>query len=392
MKILVLNAWSSSLKYQLFDMEKNVVVVKWNVEVTPPYRSGHVWENGSEIKNHREALTSIFATMTAAGYELSTIDGIGHRVVHGGEYFQQPVIITDEVISKIEECSDLAPLHNPANLQAILACKELLPELKQVAVFDTAFHQTMEPAHYMYALPMKYYDKYKVRRYGFHGTSHQFVYDKLVTSNELRVTWKKPQKVITCHVGNGVSVTAIKDGKVVETSMGMTPLEGVMMGTRSGNIDSAIIPYLMKHESMAVDQVMNVLNKESGLLWVSGMSNDMRDILDWCKTQDVRCMLALEMYIASLLKYIWSYVALLDGVDALVLTAGIMENQSEIRTLLLQRLWRLWIAIDEKANTHIDWMTKISTEDSKVAVFVIPTNEELMIAQETFGLMINDKW
>lgn len=363
-------------------MEKNVVVAKWNVE--------HIWENGCEIKNHTEALHSILPNVSVDGK--LEFDAIGHRVVHGGEYFQQPVIITDEVIARIEECSDLAPLHNPANLQAILACKALLPEVKQVAVFDTAFHQTMEPAHYMYALPMKYYDKYKIRRYGFHGTSHQFVFNKLVETlkrwNVKTLSGSEPLKVITCHIGNGASIVAIKDGKVVETSMGMTPLEGVMMWTRSGNIDSAIIPYLMKHESMTVDQVMNVLNKESGILWIAWISNDMRDIYAGINEWNDRCQLALDMYINSLIKYIWSYAAILGGVDAIVLTGGVVEHKALIRKLILQKISWMGITLDEKSNPdEISEPTRISTSDSKIWVFVIPTNEELMIAEETFKLV-----
>jgi len=372
-------------------MEKNVVVAKWNVE--------HIWENGCEIKNHTEALHSILPHVSVDGK--LEFDAIGHRVVHGGEYFQQPVIITDEVIARIEECSDLAPLHNPANLQAILACTALLPEVKQVAVFDTAFHQTMEPAHYMYAIPMKYYDKYKIRRYGFHGTSHQFVYNTLIERLDPRESckgkdWKIEKlsnwasKVITCHIGNGASITAIKDGKVIETSMGMTPLEGVMMWTRSGNIDSAIIPYLMKHESMTVDQVMNMLNKESGMLWISWVSNDMRDIYSGIDQWNARCQVALDMYINSLIKYIWSYAAILGGVDAIVLTGGVMEHKALIRKLLLQKLFWMWITLDEESNPdEISGTTRISTSDSKIGVFVIPTNEELMIAEETFKLIQN---
>ena len=362
-------------------MEKDVVVAKWNVE--------HIWENGCEIKDHTEALHSILPHVSVDGK--LEFDAIGHRVVHGGEYFQQPVVITDEVIARIEECSDLAPLHNPANLQAIVACKALLPEIKQVAVFDTAFHQTMEPAHYMYAIPMKYYDKYKIRRYGFHGTSHNYVYDRLMErwndgTMEKLSNWV--WKVITCHIGNGASIAAIKDGRVVETSMGMTPLEGVMMWTRSGYIDSAIIPYLMKHESLTVDQVMNVLNKESGVLWIAWISNDMRDIYAGIDRWDTKCQLALDMYINSLIKYIWSYAAILGGVDAIILTGGVVEHKALIRKLLVQKLTWMWITLDEESNPdEISETTRISTSDSKIWVFVIPTNEELMIAEETFKLV-----
>ena len=324
MKILVINAWSSSLKYQLFNMEKNVVVVKWIVE--------KVWVKWSSVKNHKEALQSVVQLLSDS-WNLD-IDAIGHRAVHGGEYFKNPVIITDEVMAKITECSDLAPLHNPANLEAMSACKELFPKLPQVAVFDTAFYQGMTPEHYLYALPSKYYEKYKIRRYGFHGISHQYVYEKLLAD------YKIPHaKVITCHVGNWVSITAIKDGKVIDTSMGMTPLEWVMMGTRSGNIDPAIIPYLMNHEKFNADQIDDILNKESWLLGVSWISSDMRDILAGIEKWDKKCILALDMYINSMVKYIWAYAALLWGIDTIVLTAGVMEHRAIVRKMLLEKLY-----------------------------------------------------
>ncbi len=370
MKILVLNAWSSSLKYQLFDMKKNVVLIKWIIE--------RIWVKGSSIKNHKMALKSIFPALAKYG----PIDAIGHRVVHGGEYFKNPVVINANVIKRIEECSDLAPLHNPANLQAILACKELMPKLKQVAVFDTAFYQSMEPSHYLYAIPYGYYAKNKIRRYWFHGTSHQYVYEKA------RVIVKKWKKFITCHVGNGVSVTAIKDGKVLETSMWMTPLEWTMMGTRSGNIDPAIFTYLVTHYKMTVQEIDDMLNKKSWLLGVSWVSSDMRDILTGIKKWNKKCMLALDMYIHSLVKYIWAYVALLGWVDVIVLTAGVMEHRAIIRKMLCEKLWYLWIKIDAKAN--VDELPEgkiISARNSNVTVVVIPTNEELMIAKQTFDLI-----
>ena len=262
-------------------MEQKVVLVKWNIE--------KIWENNSEFKYHKDALRSVIPQIS----EHWIFDAIGHRVVHGGEYFKNPVIITDEVISKIEECIDLAPLHNPANLSVIWACKEFFPGVQQIAVFDTAFHQSMEPMNYLYPLPTEYYDKHKIRRYGFHWISHQYVYDKLIKNYELRITnWNKPKenlKVITCHIGNGASITAIRDGKVVETSMGMTPLEWLMMGTRSGNIDPAIVTYLMTHESMTAEQIDDLLNKQSWLLGVSWVSNDMRDIFTWIEQWNKKC-------------------------------------------------------------------------------------------------------
>ncbi len=404
MKILVLNAWSSSLKYQLFAMESDVVLAKWIVE--------KIWMDGSflnythatieetitmELPSHKEAFKLIIDTLmvpsTGVLTSLNDLHAIGHRVVHGGEYFQDPVIITDEVIHKITLCTDLAPLHNPANLSAILACKEIVPHIPQVAVFDTAFHQTMQPANYLYALPKKYYDQYKVRRYGFHGISHQYVYTTLL--EKLR-DWEIERldhwnldalKVITCHIGNWASIAAIQNGKVIETSMGMTPLEGLMMGTRCGNIDPAIIPYLMKHENMTPDQIDTMLNKYSGLLWVSGVSADMRDIIAGAEQGNLHCETTITMYVNAMVKYIWSYMALLWGVDCIVLTAGVMERSKFIRARLLNRLAWLGIFLDIQANDSVSWITVISTLASKVKVVVIPTNEELMIAKDTYMLM-----
>jgi acetate kinase len=387
MKILVINTWSSSLKYQVFDMKQDVLILKGNIE--------KIWEEWSVFSNHTDALQSV-VTILSDSWNMD-IEAIGHRVVHGGEYFKNPVVITDEVIAKITECSDLAPLHNPANLQAILPCRILFPTLPQVAVFDTAFHQTMEPAHYLYALPIKYYETYKIRRYGFHGISHQYVYEKLVEKlrnweiETLKNTKIEELKVITCHIGNGASITAIKGGKVVETSMGMTPLEGLIMGTRSGNIDPAIITYLMVHEHKTAEQIDELLNKRSWLLWISWVSNDMRDIVAWIEQWNTRCSLALDMYINSLVKYIWSYVALLWGVDVIVLTAWVMEHRTLVRTMLLEKLSWMWITIDSKANQNDLILEKtVSTLDSKITVVVIPTNEEIMIAKETLKLMNNE--
>lgn len=355
-------------------MEKTVVVVKWNIE--------HIWENGSEFKNHKDALHSVLPQIS----EHWIFAAIGHRVVHGGEYFKKPVIITEEVISKIEKCIDLAPLHNPANLMVISACKEFFPGIQQIAVFDTAFHQTMKPAHYLYALPTKYYETHKIRRYGFHGISHQYVYEKLLADYNVSVD----SKVITCHIGNWASITAIKGWKVIETSMGMTPLEWLVMGTRSGNIDPAIVTYLMTHESMSAEQIDDLLNKQSWLLGISWVSNDMRDIIAWIQQWNEKCSLALDMYINSLVKYIWSYIALLWWVDVIVLTAGVMEHRTIVRTMLLEKLSWMWIVLDTQANQNDASLEKIvSTPDSKITVVVIPTNEEYMIAKETQKLISN---
>ncbi|HMS91162.1 MAG TPA: acetate kinase [Candidatus Absconditabacterales bacterium] len=385
MKILVINTGSSSLKYQVFDMKQDVLVLKGSIE--------KIGEEGSSFVDHTQALQSVVDILSTSGN--MDIEAIGHRVVHGGEYFKNPVIITDEVIAKITACSDLAPLHNPANLQAILPCRNLFPILPQVAVFDTAFHQTMEPAHYLYALPIKYYETYKIRRYGFHGISHQYIYEKLLEKlkngevEKLKEVKTEDLKVITCHIGNGASITAIKGGKVVETSMGMTPLEGLMMGTRSGNIDPAIITYLMVHEHKTAEQIDELLNKRSGLLGISGVSNDMRDIVAGVEQGNPACSLALDMYINALVKYIGAYAGILGGVDVIVLTAGVMEHRTIVRTMLLQRLSWMGVVFDPEANRSETLEKIVTTPDSQVTVLIIPTNEELMIAKETYTLIHN---
>lgn len=380
MKVLVINTWSSSLKYQLFDMYQNILIVKWSVE--------KIWEKWSSFANFKEALQSVVDILSAGGN--NDIDAVGHRVVHGGEYFQHPVRIDDNVIMKIEECTILAPLHNSVNLEWIRACMSLFPTIPHVAVFDTAFHQTMEPAHYLYPISYAYYEEYKIRRYGFHGTSHQYVYEKLIEKlrnweiEKLKDTKIEDLKVITCHIGNGASITAIKNGKVIETSMGMTPLEWLMMWTRSGNIDPAIVTYLMTHKSITPEEINDLLNKQSWLLGISWISNDMRDIVVWVEQWNARCSLALDMYINSLVKYIWSYTALLWWVDVIVLTAGVMEHRTMIRSMLIEKLSWMWISMDDESNNNTLSLEKIiSTSDSKVVVAVIPTNEELMIAKET---------
>lgn len=353
--------------------------MKWSIE--------KIWEKWSSIENFKDALASV-SDILSTGWNLD-IDAIGHRVVHGGEYFQTPVRINDDVIAKIEECAILAPLHNSVNLEWIRACISLFPTIPQIAVFDTAFHQTMEPVHYLYPISYRYYEDYKIRKYWFHGTSHQYVYEKLLADHLLpTATDLAHLKVITCHVGNWASITAIQGGKVIETSMGMTPLEGLMMGTRSGDIDPGIITYLMAHEPMSVEQMNELLNRQSWLLWISWVSNDMRDIIAWIDQWNTRCVLALDMYINSLVKHIWSYVALLWGVDVIVLTAGVMEHRTIVRTMLLERLSWMWVKIDTELNEAALPLEKIiSTPDSKITVVIIPTNEEIMIAKETFKLI-----
>lgn len=395
MKILVLNSWSSSLKFQVIDMESKALMIKWIVEKIwlewsfLDYEvAGNVQHADQQVKDHHEAVHLMFDALTWWKYQvlssLSELGAIWHRVVHGGDYFSAPVKIDDAVIEKVQFCNELAPLHNPANIAWMLACKELTPTIPQVAVFDTAFHQSMTPAHYLYALPYEYYEKYKVRRYGFHGTSHKFVYDKLMKNEAWRI---KHAKVITCHIGNGASITAIQDGKVIETSMGMTPMEWLMMGTRSGDVDPGVITFLMKEEHLSPDQIENILNKKSGLLGVSQTSSDMRDILAGRRLWDERCTLVLDMYINSIVKYIWSYVALMNGVDAIILTAWVLERSKDVRKLLVDKLARLGVSLDEEANDFFVEERIISTSDSKVLIKVIPTNEELMIAEETYHLI-----
>ena len=347
-------------------MQQNILVIKWTVE--------KIWEEWSSFPTYTAALQSV-ADALSLGWHVD-IDAIGHRVVHGWEYFHTPVRIDDAVIAKIEECSVLAPLHNSVNLEWIHACTKLFPTLPQVAVFDTAFHQTMEPAHYLYPIAYSYYEKYKIRRYGFHGTSHQYVYEKLIEKIESWEIEKLRDK-------------KIEELKVIETSMGMTPLEWLMMGSRSGNIDPAIITYLMVHEAKTAEQIDDLLNKRSWLLWISWVSNDMRDIVAGIEQWNEKCSLALDMYINSLVKYIWSYAALLWWVDVIVLTAGVMEHRTIVRTKLLEKLSWMWVDFDAQANQNESLEKIISTPDSKVTVLVIPTNEELMIAKETFKLIQN---
>ncbi len=398
MKILVLNAWSSSLKFQVIDMANTSVMVKgivekiWEKDSFLEYESdGKKTHIDHQLDNHKEAIQLVVDKgLSAPDCKLQSIQAIGHRVVHGGEYFSDAVKIDDDVIEKIQLCSVLAPLHNPANIAGIFACRALAPDIPQVAVFDTAFHQSMTPEHYLYALPYEYYEKYRVRRYGFHWASHQFVFDKLIENWPVHEGGKlkiENSKVITCHVGNGVSVTAIQNGKVIETSMGMTPTEWLMMGTRSGNVDPGVITFLMKKEDMSAQEIENILNKKSGILGVSWISADMRDILDGRRKWDKRCTLVLDMYVDGIVKYIGSYVALMNGVDAIVLTAWVLERSKDVRKLLVDKLARLGVSLDEKANDFSTEEHVISTPDSKVLVKVIPTNEELMIAQETQRLL-----
>lgn len=398
MQILVLNNGSSSIKYQLYRMADRAVLAKGTLErvgssgsfLKHQGPSGEVVRIEKDIPNHRVGLELVIEYLTHPEYgaarSMEDITAIGHRVVHGGERFQESTLINDEVIKAIESVSQLAPLHNPPNLTGINVCKELMPDKPQVAVFDTVFHQTMEPKSFMYALPYRYYKDYGIRRYGFHGTSHQYVTERVA------VLMNKPLetlKVISCHLGNGASITAVKGGKSIDTSMGLTPLEGLVMGTRCGDIDPAIVPFLMEQENLSLADIDRIMNKESGLLGISGVSNDLRDIEKVAEEGSYQAQLALEMYVYRIQKYIGSYLAALRGADAIIFTAGAGENQSKLRRLICDGLDWLGVQIDDEKNLIRGEECRISTSDSSIAVWVIPTNEELMIAQETARLINN---
>lgn len=388
-KILVLNSGSSSLKYQLFnvDGDKYEVVAKGLAErIGIDGSCVSIKFNGDKkvkevnLPSHTEAINEVFKLLSEGALNsMDELTAVGHRVVHGGEAFAQSVLITPEVVAKVEELSALAPLHNPANVLGIKAVSELLPNIPQVAVFDTAFHQTMKKPAYLYALPMEQYTKHQIRRYGFHGTSHYYV------AKEAAKLLGKAGKIITCHLGNGASISAVENGECVDTSMGFTPLAGVIMGTRSGDIDPYIPLHIMKSQNKTVDEVNTLLNKQSGMLGLSGFS-DMRDVEDNFVKGDDKAIVAMEAYIHALLKTIGGYIAVLGGVDAIVFTAGIGENSSLIRKLVVEKLAYLGIKLDEAANSKRGEALTISTPDSKVKVFVIPTDEELVIAQDTVRL------
>ncbi|WP_054861404.1 acetate/propionate family kinase [Gracilibacillus sp. JCM 18860] len=392
-KILAINAGSSSLKFQLIEMPKETVLAKGLIErigidnsvFTIEYKEtkDQVTE---DIENHEKAVKLLLDKLTSTGVisSLDEIDGVGHRVVHGGEKFNDSVLITDKVIKEIEEVSDLAPLHNPANLTGIHAFREVLPHVPAVAVFDTAFHQTMPEQAYLYSLPYEYYQDYGIRKYGFHGTSHKYVSERAaemmgVPLNQLRL--------ISCHLGNGASIAAIENGKSIDTSMGFTPLAGVTMGTRSGNIDPALIPYIMEKTGQTAAEVMNVLNKKSGMLALSGFSSDLRDITDRASDGDGRAELALQVFAERIHKYIGSYAARMHGgVDAIIFTAGVGENSVTIRERVLQGLEFMGVYWDPSLNNIRGKETFVNYPHSPVKVIVIPTNEEVMIARDTVRL------
>ena len=396
MNVLVINCGSSSLKYQLINSDTEDVLAKGlceriGIDGRLVYQKAGSDKEITEcaMPTHKEAIQFVLDALTndktGAIKSLKEVDAIGHRIVHGGEKFASSAVITDEMIATVEECNDLAPLHNPANLIGIRVCSELMPGVPQVGVFDTAFHQTMPAKAYLYGLPIEYYKKYKVRRYGFHGTSHSFVSKRAV---EFLGLDKDNSKVIVCHLGNGSSISAVQNGKCVDTTMGLTPLEGVVMGTRSGNIDPAIMEFIAKKENLDIAGMMNVLNKKSGLLGMTGISSDFRDVRKASEEGNERAALALDAYRYRVAKYIGSYVAALNGVDAITFTAGVGENSWEMRSEICEYLGYLGVEVDEEKNkAAIGEQAVISTPDSKVKIIVLPTNEELAIARETVKLV-----
>ena len=395
MNILVINCGSSSLKYQLINSETEGVLAKGLCErigidgmLTYQPEGGEKEKSEIAMPTHTEAINAVLAALTneKSGVikSLSEVGAVGHRVVHGGEKFTSSCLINDESMKAIEECNDLAPLHNPANLIGIRACQELMPGVPMVAVFDTAFHQTMPDVAYTYGIPYEYYEKYKVRRYGFHGTSHSYV------SKRTAEIVGKPydqMKIIVCHLGNGASISAVNCGKSVDTSMGLTPLEGLVMVTRSGDLDPAIIDFVGKKEGLSLDEMNEVLNKKSGMLGISGVSSDGRDLEAAAETGNKRAQLALDVFDYRVIKYIGAYAAAMNGVDAIAFTAGIGENNIKMRKDVCSSLTYLGVKLDEEKNNVRGEERIISADDSKVQVLLVPTNEELAIARETLALV-----
>ena len=396
MNILVINCGSSSLKYQLIDSESEKVLAKGLCErigidgrLTYSPAGGEKEVTDAPMPTHTEAIQFVLDALTnektGVIKSLDEVGAVGHRLVHGGEKFACSAVITDEMIAAVEECNDLAPLHNPANLIGVDACKKCMPGVPMVGVFDTAFHQTMPKEAYMYALPYEYYEKYKVRRYGFHGTSHSFVSKRTA---EFLGKDVKDMKIIVCHLGNGSSISAVKGGKSIDTSMGLTPLEGVPMGTRSGDIDPAILEFLAKKENMDIFQLTAMLNKKSGVFGVSdGVSSDFRDLENAAAEGNDKAQLARDVFAYNVAKYVGAYAAAMNGVDAIAFTAGVGENDGLVREDVVARLGFLGIELDKEANKKRGEDNIISTPDSKVTVCVIPTNEELAIARETLALV-----
>ena len=397
MKILVINAGSSSIKYQLIDMTTEKVIAKGmcdrigiaggNFKLKADGREDYKLD--IQMANHKEAVKLVLDALVSPEHgvieSLSEISAVGHRVLHGGEKFSGSVIVDENVIAAIEECCELGPLHNPHNLTGIRACEAMMPGVPQVAVFDTGFHQTMPDYAYMYALPYEYYEKYRIRRYGFHGTSHRYV-----SLRAAEMLGRKDLKIVTCHLGNGSSIAAVKDGKCFDTTMGLTPLEGIMMGTRCGSIDPAIIPLLMKKENLTPDEIDTIMNKKSGILGVSQVTSDNRDIEQGAKEGNERYQLIESMICHQLTKYIGGYAAAMGGVDAVVFTGGIGENNPHYRARVAEKLAFMGVELDEETNKKAMRTSEefvLTTPDSKVKVLMIPTNEELMIAKDTLELV-----
>ena len=396
MKVLVINCGSSSLKYQLIDSESEAVLAKGlceriGIDGRLVYQKTGLDKEMTEaaMPTHKQAIQMVLDALvnekTGAIESLSEIDAVGHRVVHGGEKFAASTLLTPEVLTAIEECNELAPLHNPANLIGINACRELMPEVPMVGVFDTAFHQTMPKKAYLYGLPYEYYEKYKVRRYGFHGTSHSFVSKR--TAEFLGMDLKA-SKIIVAHLGNGASISAVLNGECVDTSMGLTPLEGLVMGTRSGDIDPAIVEFIAHKEGKNIDEIMNILNKKSGVLGLSdNLSSDFRDLEAGYDRGDENAIRAMRTFCYNVAKYVGAYTASMNGVDVICFTAGVGENGPLVRSMICEYLGYLGIALDPELNNRRGEDIAITTPESRTTVMVIPTNEELAIARETVALV-----
>ncbi len=394
MNILVLNSGSSSLKYQLFDMNTEQVMASGLVEKIGISGSSLTHKRPGkdkiyleqDIANHGVAIEMVVAALTSPEHgvikNMKEIDAVGHRVVHGGTAFIKASLIDEEAINTLESLTEMAPLHNPAAVKGMRACQEKIPGVPMTVVVDTAFHQTMPRSSYMYGLPYEYYEKYQIRRYGCHGTSHRFVAQRCA-----ELLGKQECKIVTCHLGNGSSLAAIKDGKVQDTSMGFTPLAGVLMGTRTGDFDPSLVPYIMEKENLTPAQMTDLINKKSGLLGLSGVSSDLRDVVEAAKAGNDRARMALEVFVTTVVRFIGGYVAELNGVDAIVFTAGIGENSVPIRRAICQHLTFLGVDFDEEANQCSAEEREITKPGSKVRIFIIPTNEELLIARDTKELV-----
>ena len=390
MKILSINAGSSSLKFTLFELPKTEAIASGVFEKIGLKDSFYTIKYDGEktrkevyLKDHSVAVDYLIKDLVDMHIvsSLNEIEGVGHRILHGGAEFTHPVVLNEDVVARISKYNELGPLHNPANLLGVEAFMKVLPGVINVGVFDTGFHQTMDEEHFLYPVPYEWYEKYGVRKYGFHGTSHKYVSEKMAS-----ILGKEETKIITCHIGNGGSLAAVKNGKCIDTSMGFTPNAGIIMGSRSGDIDASLIPFVMKKTGMNISEIDNALNKKSGLLGISGVSSDSRDIEDGIKSGNDRCKLAQEMYVNKIVKYIAEYYVELGGADAIVFTAGVGENSITTRKQIIDKLACLGIKLDEERNNVRSEVALISTDDSSVKVYVIPTDEEVMIARDTYKL------